>query len=71
MSTFSYLPAQIGVDGDYAGFHCSWCSTPEGISVKMQSAIHQDFPRWGDFPEKLDINYITNLTKTGNTIICV
>ena len=37
----------------------------EGISVKLQSAIHQDFPRWGDDPQKLDIGYIRNLTLTG------
>ena len=49
----------------YAGYHCSWCLTPEGISVKLQSAIHQDFPRWGDYPDKLDIEYLTNLTQTG------
>jgi hypothetical protein len=56
---------QIGVNLKYSGYHCSWCTTPEGISVKLQSAIHQDFPRWGDYPEKLDIEYLTNLTQTG------
>jgi len=59
------LNFQIGISHKYAGYHCSWCLTPEGISVKLQSAIHQDFPRWGDYPEKLDIKYLTNLTQTG------
>jgi hypothetical protein len=56
---------QVGVGGDYAGFHCSWCSSPEAISIKLRSAIHQDFPRWGDYPEKLDLAYIAGLIKNG------
>ena len=47
--TFSmpFLIFQIGVSLKYAGYHCSWCLSPEGISVKLHSAIHQDFLRWG------------------------
>lgn len=59
------LSNKIGVDRDFAGFHCSWCSTPEGISVKLRSAGHHDFPRWGDYPEKLNLSYISGLVKNG------
>ncbi len=49
----------------YAGWHCSWCLSPERIRVKLTSAINADFPRWGDYPEKLDLNYIKSLVKSG------
>ena len=32
---------QIGTIGSPAGFHCSWCFEPEGIAIKLLSAIHQ------------------------------
>ncbi|CAH1786370.1 unnamed protein product [Owenia fusiformis] len=48
-----------------AGWHCSWCSSPEDILVKLTSAINADFPRWGDYPEKRNLTYISNLIKTG------
>jgi hypothetical protein len=44
-SVDSLNPPQVGVQFDYSGHHCSWCTTPEGISIKLRSAIHQDFPR--------------------------
>jgi beta-1,4-mannosyl-glycoprotein beta-1,4-N-acetylglucosaminyltransferase len=56
---------KMGIVGDYAGHHCSWCFPPEGILVKLMSAQRADTPRWGDYPEKLEINYISNLIKTG------
>jgi hypothetical protein len=40
------FPHKIGIEGDYAGYHCSWCTSPEGIVMKLRSAGHQDFPRW-------------------------
>ena len=55
----------IGEDGGFAGWHCSWCLPPEGIRIKLKSAINADFPRWGDFPEKLNLTYIRKLITTG------
>ena len=60
------LFSQIGVDGDYSGHHCSWCTSPEGVSIKLRSAIHQDFPRWGDFPEKLKLDFLSDVIENGN-----
>uniref|UniRef100_A0A8C7C6K7 Beta-1,4-mannosyl-glycoprotein 4-beta-N-acetylglucosaminyltransferase n=1 Tax=Oncorhynchus kisutch TaxID=8019 RepID=A0A8C7C6K7_ONCKI len=40
-----------------------WCS--EGISQKLISAQNGDFPRWGDYVEKRDLNYIKGLIRTG------
>lgn len=55
----------LGGIGDYAGWHCSWCYPPPGIKHKLQSAQRHDKPRWGDYPEKLDLDYIANLIETG------
>ena len=55
----------IGKLGHYAGYHCSWCYTPEGIRTKLLSAQKHDKPRWGDYPEKTNVTYISNLIKTG------
>jgi beta-1,4-mannosyl-glycoprotein beta-1,4-N-acetylglucosaminyltransferase len=55
----------IGQVGAYAGFHCSWCYNPEGIKLKLMSAQKDDKPRWGDYPEKLDLDYISGLIRTG------
>ena len=55
----------IGRTGSYAGFHCSWCYRPEGIQLKLTSAQKDDKPRWGDFPEKLDLGYIAGLIQNG------
>ena len=30
-----------------AGWHCSWCFTPDGISKKLKDAPNSDFPRFG------------------------
>lgn len=54
-----------GTKEHYAGFHCSWCYNPEGIRTKLLSAHVDDKPRWGDFPEKLDLNYIHGLIRKG------
>lgn len=48
-----------------AGWHCSWCFPIEGIRTKMTSAQNGDFPRWGDFPSKLDPAYIRQLINCG------
>lgn len=55
----------IGRVGAYAGFHCSWCYKPEGIRLKLASAQKDDKPRWGDYPEKLDLGYIAGLIRNG------
>merc|ERR1719348_619795 len=36
----------LGNIPNYAGHHCSWCYTPEGIRTKMASAQRDDKPRW-------------------------
>ena len=54
---------------DYpAGFHCSYCTSPEGMRVKLISAINADFPRWGDYPEKCQIPFLKLAIATGTTI---
>ncbi|XP_048847375.1 beta-1,4-mannosyl-glycoprotein 4-beta-N-acetylglucosaminyltransferase-like isoform X2 [Brienomyrus brachyistius] len=55
----------IGSPVHFAGWHCSWCFTPEGILHKLVSAQNGDFPRWGDFEDKRDLNYIRELIRTG------
>ncbi|TSX99882.1 Beta-1,4-mannosyl-glycoprotein 4-beta-N-acetylglucosaminyltransferase [Bagarius yarrelli] len=55
----------IGSPVHYAGWHCSWCFTPEGIYYKLISAQNGDFPRWGDFEEKRKLSYIRELIRTG------
>ena len=55
----------LGSIGHYAGYHCSWCYDPEGIRTKLLSAQKHDKPRWGDYPEKTDVNYIAKLIRTG------
>ena len=37
--------------------------SPEGIKTKLQSAQRHDQPRWGDFPDKLDLQYLAGLGK--------
>lgn len=64
-SGHSVMEWNIGQVGSYAGFHCSWCYKPEGIRLKLVSAQKDDKPRWGDFPEKLDLNYIAGLIRDG------
>ncbi|XP_010901437.1 beta-1,4-mannosyl-glycoprotein 4-beta-N-acetylglucosaminyltransferase a isoform X2 [Esox lucius] len=59
------LKWSIGSPIHYAGWHCSWCFSPEGIYYKLISAQNGDFPRWGDYAEKRDLNYIKNLIRTG------
>ncbi|KAA0713474.1 Beta-1,4-mannosyl-glycoprotein 4-beta-N-acetylglucosaminyltransferase [Triplophysa tibetana] len=55
----------IGSPFHFAGWHCSWCFTPEGIHFKLISAQNGDFPRWGDYEDKRDLNYIRDLIRTG------
>ncbi|XP_007883549.1 beta-1,4-mannosyl-glycoprotein 4-beta-N-acetylglucosaminyltransferase [Callorhinchus milii] len=49
----------------FAGWHCSWCFTPEGIRHKLVSAQNGDFPRWGNYQEKRELSYIRELIQTG------
>lgn len=58
-------PWTAGTKHHYAGYHCSWCYSPEGIRTKLLSAHADDKPRWGDFAEKLDIAYISRLIREG------
>ncbi|XP_028302845.1 beta-1,4-mannosyl-glycoprotein 4-beta-N-acetylglucosaminyltransferase [Gouania willdenowi] len=55
----------VGSPFHFAGWHCSWCFTPEGIYFKLVSAQNGDFPRWGDYEDKRDLNYIRDLVRTG------
>lgn len=42
------------------------CYRPEGIRLKLTSAQKDDKPRWGDYKEKLDLDYIAGLIRTGH-----
>ncbi|KAM6972248.1 beta-1,4-mannosyl-glycoprotein 4-beta-N-acetylglucosaminyltransferase [Aplochiton taeniatus] len=55
----------VGSPFHFAGWHCSWCFTPQGIHFKLISAQNGDFPRWGDYEDKRDLNYIRDLIRTG------
>lgn len=59
------FPWTSGNREHYAGFHCSWCYSPQGIRTKLLSAHADDKPRWGDFQEKLDLDYIRRLIRDG------
>ena len=61
-------PLLLGTDKHPAGFHCSWCSTPEGICNKMLSAINADFPRMGDFPKMCDPDTLKAIIGSGATL---
>ena len=63
--TIPFHEMDIGSIGHYAGYHCSWCYDPEGIRTKLLSAQKHDKPRWGDYPEKTDVNYIAKLIRIG------
>lgn len=58
-------PWTLGSYRRYAGWHCSWCFPPNGIQIKLISAINADKPRWGDYPEKRNLTYIENLIRFG------
>ncbi|XP_076027852.1 beta-1,4-mannosyl-glycoprotein 4-beta-N-acetylglucosaminyltransferase isoform X2 [Genypterus blacodes] len=55
----------VGSPFHFAGWHCSWCFSPEGIYFKLVSAQNGDFPRWGDYEDKRDLSYIRDLIRTG------
>ena len=55
----------LGNSPHYAGWHCSWCYPPSGIKIKLESAQRHDKPRWGDFPDKLNLDYIASLIRNG------
>nr|XP_020481225.1 beta-1,4-mannosyl-glycoprotein 4-beta-N-acetylglucosaminyltransferase isoform X1 [Monopterus albus] len=55
----------LGSPFHFAGWHCSWCFTPDGIHLKLVSAQNGDFPRWGDYEEKRSLKYIRKLIQTG------
>jgi len=54
-----------GRGDDVAGWHCSWCVDVDGIRTKLVSAQNGDFPRWGDYPAKLNTTYIRGLVAHG------
>lgn len=61
-----YNPWQVGSPMVIAGWHCSWCFlSPEGIRTKLISAQNGDSPRWGDYPEKTDLDYLRYIIKMG------
>ena len=35
----------------------------KGIRLKLETAQRHDKPRWGDYPEKLDLDYIQGIDK--------
>ena len=37
----------------------------EGVRIKLISAQRADGPRWGDYYEKLDLKYLSNLIENG------
>ncbi|XP_023327678.1 beta-1,4-mannosyl-glycoprotein 4-beta-N-acetylglucosaminyltransferase [Eurytemora carolleeae] len=55
----------IGSVGHYAGYHCSWCMPIPGIQNKLISAQSDDGPRWGDYPEKVEPDFIENIRESG------
>ena len=55
----------FGGRGQIAGWHCSWCFPVEGIRDKLVSAQNGDFPRWGDYQEKLELSYLQGLVRDG------
>ncbi|KAK3849342.1 hypothetical protein Pcinc_043902 [Petrolisthes cinctipes] len=55
----------VGTSGHYAGWHCSWCFSPENMIRKMDSAQANDIPRWGNYPDKKNITYITSRIRNG------
>ena len=63
---FHFFWFQIGYLNHYAGHHCSWCLDASSIRSKLLAAQKADTPRWGDYPEKLDLKYIQNLIDTGS-----
>ena len=63
--TLPFHEWELGGLEHYAGYHCSWCYSPEGIRTKLLSAQKHDKPRWGDYPEKTDVGYIAKLIRIG------
>lgn len=61
----SITTTHIGTESFYAGHHCSWCLDPAGIRTKLLSAQKSDTPRWGNYPEKLKLDYISGLIQSG------
>ena len=55
----------VGREDLPGGWHCSWCGPPEHILVKLVSAQNGDFPRWGDYPSKRNLDYIKGLIRQG------
>eukprot|EP01137_Pigoraptor_chileana_P012328 Opistho-2@64610 len=55
----------IGNGNVFAGWHCSWCFPVSAFVVKLDSAIHGDYPRWGDYAEKKEIGYLQENKRLG------
>lgn len=47
------------------GWHCSWCLSVDRIRAKLIAAHVSDVPRWGNFPEKRNVDYISKLVERG------
>jgi len=59
-------PWRLGSLNHYAGSHCSWCFSTPDIQTKLISAQSDDGPRWGDFPEKVDADFINSIRESGS-----
>ena len=65
-TTISLIYRSVGIWPIYgAGWHCSWCFSPEGIRKKLLDAPKSDYPRFGDDVAKTTVDYIKRLIKHG------
>jgi beta-1,4-mannosyl-glycoprotein beta-1,4-N-acetylglucosaminyltransferase len=66
MATYEASNHSVGLWDIYdAGWHCSWCFSPEGIRKKLLDAPKSDYPRYGDDLAKTTVEYIKRLIKHG------
>ncbi|XP_013405312.1 F-box-like/WD repeat-containing protein TBL1XR1 [Lingula anatina] len=56
------LAWQLGEQGKFAGWHCSWCFDINGIKTKLTSALSGDGERFGDDPKKQKLDFLRTLT---------
>ncbi|XP_013392827.1 beta-1,4-mannosyl-glycoprotein 4-beta-N-acetylglucosaminyltransferase-like [Lingula anatina] len=56
---------QLGEQGKFAGWHCSWCFDINGIKTKLLSALSGDGERFGDDPKKQKLDFLRTLVREG------
>ncbi|XP_013387156.1 beta-1,4-mannosyl-glycoprotein 4-beta-N-acetylglucosaminyltransferase-like [Lingula anatina] len=56
---------QLGEQGKFAGWHCSWCFDINGIKTKLTSALSGDGERFGDDPKKQKLDFLRTLVREG------